>query len=159
MSQSILRCKHNVAGDILIAVAILFLLVGCASLYRSLGVSSEQAAQQAAHDQAAVGQAAVSAGKEFVEQIATGTPLPVAAVASGSEFIWQLLTIIATSAGTILTGWLATRLKTEKRITAAMITGVEKAAEPTGVKASIQREATAAGVEPILHARVQELTA
>lgn len=130
-----INCPHQVAGIILITLGILFLFIGCRQLYEWSGQTPEQAQQSTTHDTQAV-----------IQTITEAAPLA-----------WKLAAILATSIGTILTGLLAKWLSTEKKVTKALITGIEKAEDKT-VKQTIKAEALAAGVESVLHSRVKQLT-
>lgn len=135
MSETKLNCSYNLAGVLLIALGIGFLIVGCAGLYGKLGLSPEQIERQTIADQ------------QLVEQAITG----------GRELVWQIATVAVSGIGAILAGLLGKWLKVERTISTAMIQGVEKADKST-VKESIERSATALGVEAQLHKRVQALT-
>lgn len=134
-TETPLRCKHNTAGLILIASGVLFLLIGCTGLYKTIGLTEEQAAAQTAKDQAAT--------QQITNQIRLTTT--------------ELITTSIAGAGAILSGLLAKWLGTERKITTALITGIESAKNDT-VKETIHAKATAAGIEPLLHARVKALT-
>ena len=130
-----LKCTYHTAGLVFIILGTFFLLTGCAGLYKILGFTPEQTAAQVAQDQAAA--------KEIIEQVR-----------------WTSHEIVSTAiagAGTILSGLLARWLGTERKITTALITAIEKADDST-VKTLANDKATSAGVEPQLHARVIKLT-
>jgi NAD/NADP transhydrogenase beta subunit len=109
--------------------------VSCTSFYKTLGFSDAAAAVQAAKDANAI----------------------AAAVDQGRDIFWQLATALIGTAGTVLSVLMAKWLNTEKKLTAAIIGGVEQA-DNSNVKASIQNIATAAGVEKLLKTRVDSLT-
>lgn len=113
----------------------LFCLAGCAQLYKLIGLSNHQAADQVAADQ--------TARQEIIEGIRLTTT--------------ELITTAIAGAGAIASGFLARALGTERKITKVMITRIEKA-NNSDIKAAIQAEAFAAGVQPKLHARVKSLT-
>lgn len=127
--------NKNTAALILIILGSILLLAGCTQLYRTIGLTPNQVQQQTALDQAAI--------QLTIEQART--------------HFWQIVSATIGGAGTILSGLLARWLGTERKITAAMITGIEKAPQ-NAVKQSITAKAVAAGVEPKLNARVRALT-
>lgn len=135
MQTSTLQCRHQTAGLIIIIIGLLFITIGCEKLYRTIGLTEQQTTEQLAQDRAAI------------EGILN---------TSRSQLYDIIMTIIA-GTGATLSGVLAKWLKTEKKITKAIIQGVE-AAEQTTVKAAIQEKATAAGVEAKLKVRVNALT-
>ena len=132
---AILACTQTTATIVFILVGSLFIFIGCAHLYKTIGLTDEQAAEQVSQDQ--------DATTQIIQQVR-----------------WTAHDIITTAiaaAGTILSGFLARWLDTERKMTTAMITGVEASTDST-VKELIQAKATAAGVETQLHARVVSLT-
>ncbi len=136
MPQStVLNCSQKTAMIVFILIGSLFCLVGCTQFYKLIGLSDQQAADQVAADQAD--------RQQIIEGIRiTATDVIITAIAG---------------AGAIASGFLAKWLGTEKKITTAMITGIEDA-HASDVKASVKRNATAAGVESQLNARVKALT-
>ena len=118
-----------------ILIGSLFSLAGCAQLYKLLGLSDRQAADQVAADQ--------TARQEIIQGIRLTTT--------------ELITTAIAGIGAIASGFLAKWLSTEKKISKAMITGIEKANELT-VKTSVHKQAVAAGIESKLHTRVKALT-
>lgn len=130
-----LACNYHTAGIIFILLGCVFLFVGCTQIYRILGLTDEQAAQQTAQDQ--------ETRQELIQEFRLTTTELVSSAIAG--------------AGAILSGLLAKWLGTERKITTALITGIE-AADVGNVKESISAKATAAGVETKLHARVLALT-
>lgn len=157
MSEPRLKCVRKTAGNLLIVLSLAFVVVGCASLYRTLGLSEDTAEEQAALDQAALQDAVKDAVDQVQADLAAGQDLKTVAVKAGSAFAWQIATVLVSGIGAVISGFLAKWLKTERKITAAVVTGVEKA-DKSEIKESIQREAIAAGVEPVLHKRVKALT-
>lgn len=130
-----LRCKHNTAGLILITLGSIFVLVGCTQVYKTLGLTEKQAQDQTEKDQEATG--------AIIDQARITTT--------------EIVTTALAGLGAILSGILAKWLNTEKKITAALITGIESAANST-TKQKVKSTATSAGIEPKLHARVLALT-
>ena len=130
-----LNCSHNTAGLILILIGSLFAFIGCTQLYKTIGLTDEQAADQVAKDQ--------SDRQQIIEGIRFTTT--------------ELITTAIAGIGAIASGILAKWLGTERKITTALITGIE-AVESVNVKESVQAKATAAGVETALHSRVLSLT-
>ena len=134
-AKTILHCSHNTAGIVFILIGTLFILTGCTALYKALGLSDQQAQDQTAKDQ--------TDRQKIIDQVRfTSTEIIITAVAG---------------AGAILSGLLARWLGTERKITTALITGIEAAKDPN-VKKSVAAKATAAGIEPSLHRRVTALT-
>jgi len=131
-----LECSRKTAIILFILTGTLFILTGCTQLYRWIGLTPEQTADQVAKDQ--------TARQEIADKIRLTTT--------------ELILTITSGLGAIASGFLAKWLGTERKITAAMITGVEAAATDGTVKKSITAKATAAGIEPILHRRVVALT-
>lgn len=135
LPSTVLNCSRTTAMITFILVGILFCLAGCAQLYKLAGLTEEQTNEQLAADQETI--------------IRTITQVRTTAA--------DIITTALAGLGAISSGFLAKWLGTERKITKALITGVE--ANPTGdVKESIQAKATAAGVENKLHARVKALT-
>ena len=155
--QTFLRCSRTTATIIIIASACLFILVGCASLFRSAGLTNEQAAQQTAELKAALENATDSVIADIQIGLAQGHDLKTIALTTGSAFLWKILAAAGASIGVVLNGLLARWLGTERKITTALITGIEKS-DAKGTKESVQNAATAAGIEPQLHKRVLALT-
>ncbi|MBA7685494.1 hypothetical protein ES703_93919 [subsurface metagenome] len=134
-TSTVLKCSHKTAAILFILIGSLFTLAGCLQLYKLLGLTPEQTADQVAQDQ--------KAAQEIIQQVR-----------------WTSHEIISTAiaaAGTILSGLLARWLGTEKKITKVLIAGIEKT-NNSDIKASVQNEAFAAGIQPQLHARVKALT-
>lgn len=133
--STVLNCSQKTAAILFIFVGSLFTFTGCAQLYKFLGLTEQQTQEQISEDQKTI--------------IRTVTQVRTTAA--------EILTTLIAAAGTIATGFLAKWLHTERKITKAVITGVED--NPTGnVKESIEAKATALGVQPKLHARVKALT-
>lgn len=153
----ILRCSRATAAITITASICLFLLIGCASLFRSAGLTDEQAAEQTAQLKSALGDATTSAIAEIQTGLQEGHDLKTIAVKASSAFIWKIVAAAGASAGIILNGLLAKWLGTEKKITKALITGVEQSNDQSA-KESIRSAAIAAGVQAKLHTRVKALT-
>ena len=154
---TILNCSRRTATIVILSILALFLLIGCASLFRSAGLSDDQAAQQTAELKLALADATASAIATAQAGLTQGHELKTIAVKTASVFLWKIIAAGASSAGIILTGLLAKWLGTEKKITKALITGVEKSKNITA-KTQIYKKASAAGIETQLHKRVQSLT-
>lgn len=133
--QTILRCSQTTATILFITIGALFLLSGCYGLYKSIGLTDDQATAQATADQQLITQ--------ILHQSRTSTG--------------QIITSAIAGLGAITSGILAKWLGTERKITASMIGAVEHAGN-TSVKEAIKTHATAAGVETKLHRRVTTLT-
>ena len=130
-----LDCKYNTAGAVILAIGVIYLVVGCASVYDKLGFTEDEINELTAADRALVRQA----------------------IEGGREWIWQMATVATSGLGAILSGLLGTWLRKERKINTAIIAGVE-AADKSPVKEAIKREALSAGVESSLHKRVLALT-
>lgn len=132
---AVLNCTRTTATILFLLIGTLFIFTGCAQLYKILGLTEEQTEEQVSEDQKTI--------VRTITQVRTTTG--------------QIITTAVAALGTIASGFLAKWLGTERKITAAMITGVEAASNET-VKESITKKATSAGVESKLNARVQALT-
>lgn len=152
-----LNCSHRSALTILAAIAALFLLIGCASLFRSAGLSPEQAALQSAELHHQITAAATAAVADIQTGLAQGHDLKTIAVNTTSAFAWKIATIAASTIGTLLSALLAKWLGTEKKINKALIVGVEDG-DDTSAKKHIHSAALTLGVEPQLNKRVRALT-
>lgn len=135
MPKTALNCSYYTAALILGIIIGLFLLIGCAAIYRTLGLTDQQVQDQTTQDQAAIQLA--------IEQART--------------HLWQIISAATAGAGTILSGLLARWLGTERKITTVMIKGIESAGN-NDVKTAVHSKATSAGLEPKLNARVRALT-
>lgn len=153
----ILRCSRTTATIIVSVTIFLFILIGCQSLFRSAGLTDEQAAQQTAELKSALEGAAAAAIVDIQTGLEEGHDLKTIAVKASSAFLWKMIAAAGATVGVVLNGLLAKWLSTEKKITKALITGVETH-EDGHVKGSIKAAAIAAGVENKLHARVKDLT-
>lgn len=134
-SQTYLNCTYNAAGLIFIVLGTIFIFQGCTRFYKAIGLTEKQAATQTAKDQAS--------RQQLSDQFRLTTTEIISSAMAG--------------AGAILSGLLARWLGTERKITTALITGIETANNQK-VKKSVNSKATAAGVEPLLHRRVVKLT-
>ena len=126
--------KNHVATAI-IALGTILLITSCTHIYKFIGLTDQQTANQTAKDQA----------------------VTIHVIDTAREQLWQIITAAVTATGGLASGLLARWLGTEKKITAALITGIE-AARPDHVKESVTAKATSAGVESKLNARVRALT-
>lgn len=135
MKKTILHCTQTTATVVFIIIGSLFVFTGCAALYRALGLTEKQTANQVAKDQAD--------RQNLIDQVRFTTT--------------EIITTAVAGAGAILSGLLARWLGTERKITAALITGIETAEDAT-TKETVKAKATASGIEPALHARVLKLT-
>jgi len=132
---AILRCSHQTAFIAFLIIGSLFILTGCAQLYKALGLTEEQIDEQVSEDQKVI--------IRTVTQVRTTTA--------------EILTTAIAGLGTMAAGLLARLLGTERKITAAMITGIEAASDVT-VKNAVKDKAMSAGVESKLNKRVASLT-
>lgn len=153
----VINCSPRTATIIIFTTIFLFILIGCASLFRTAGLSDEQAAAQVAELKSALEGAATAAIADIQTGLAEGHDLKTIAVKTSSAFLWKIIAAAGATVGVVLNGLLAKWLSTEKKINKVMITGVEETND-TNTKEAITAKAGAAGVEPQLHARVKALT-
>lgn len=133
--QTFLRCSQTTAFFLFILIGLLFILAGCAQLYKFLGFTDQQTQDQLTKDQ--------ESEKQIIETFRLTTT--------------ELITTAIAGLGAIASGFLAKWLGTEKKLTKVLITGIEKAPN-SNVKESIKTQALSAGIESQLHARVKALT-
>lgn len=133
--QTIIRCSQTTAAILFITLGSLFTLAGCAGMYRILGMSDEQATVQVQKDQEII--------IKTVETVRDTTNELIATALAGL--------------GAIASGFLAKWLGTERKMTKALIIGVE-GSDPETVKDNIRTQAVKAGVQKQLDHRVQALT-
>lgn len=126
---------RNAAALLLIFLGSTLFLIGCAQLYKMIGLTEEQTAAQVAQDQAAI--------QQTIEQVRWTTH--------------EIITTALAAAGTIASGLFARWLGTERKITTALIGAIEHA-DNTTTKEIITTKAISAGVESKLNARVRALT-
>lgn len=155
--QTFLRCSRRTATIILTIIILLFLAIGCASILRKAGLAPNQADEKAAAVKAALVDAAAEAVADIQEGIAQGKTPQTIALETGSAFAWKMATLAASTIGAVLSALLANWLRTERKISAACITAIEKANDTT-VKESVKDESFLAGVQSKLHRRVKALT-
>ncbi|MBA7705925.1 hypothetical protein ES703_114767 [subsurface metagenome] len=153
----ILRCSRTTAIITITASICLFVLIGCQALFKSAGLTDEQAAEQTAELKTALTEATTAALADIHTGLAEGHDLKTIAVKASSTFIWKIIAAAGATLGVVLNGLLAKWLSTEKKISKAMITGIETDNDNT-VKAAVHQKALDAGIEPQLHARVKALT-
>ena len=154
--QTFLRCSRQTATVTIFAIFLLFLILGCASMLRKAGMTNDQPTDQAAQITAALGDAAAEAVADIPTGLAQDKDLPALATDTASAFAWKIAAIAASTIGAVLSALLAKWLGTERKITQAMITGIEKAPN-NNVKESVKDEAFLAGIQNELHARVKAL--
>lgn len=133
--KTVLQCSQTTATIVFILIGTLFILTGCAQIYKSLGLTEEQIDEQVSEDQKTI--------IRTITQVRTTTA--------------EIITTAVAGLGTIASGFLAKWLGTERKITAALITGIESAGD-LRAKESVKAKATASGIESALHARVVKLT-
>lgn len=112
-----------------------YAIIGCASGYKMMGYTDEESE--------------ILAGKDRGEL----TKL----IDQSRSIFWEIATMITAGIGTIASGFLSKLLMSERKITKAVISGVEDVKE-NGVKESIQKSAKLLGVENKLNKRVKKLT-
>lgn len=159
MSQPLtfLHCSHRTAALVLCTIFSLFLLIGCAALLRKTGIPQDEADRLAAIAEQNLADAAAEAVENIKTGLAQGQDVKSIVVETGSAFAWKLTTIAASTIGAVLSGLLAKWLATERKISKACITAIEKT-NNISTKEYVQKKATAAGVQKQLDRRVQSLT-
>lgn len=155
--QTFLRCSRRTATIIILIIFLLFLSIGCAALMRKTGIDQAEADRLTATAIATLEDAAAEAVDNIKTGLDEGHDLKTIAVKTASIFAWKIATLAASTIGAVLSGVLAKYLGTERKITKAIITGIETA-KGQNTKAAIQTKAGLAGIEPQLHARVKALT-
>ena len=153
----VLNCSRTTATLIICATTFLFILIGCASLFRSAGLTDEQATIQTAELKKAIAFASSEALQTIQTGLSEGHDLKTIAVKASSAFIWKIIAAAGATVGVVLNGLLAKWLSTEKKINKVLITGIEHDGN-NSLKESIQNKALATGVESKLAARVKALT-
>ena len=111
------------------------LMPGCGILYRSAGFSTADVAKLEAEDNV------------FTREVVTYL----------RALSWETVYGVTALLGGVLTGWLGLRVRTERKITKAVIQGVEKGSSK-GAKPLILKEAMKLRVSKALHRRVKKLT-
>ena len=130
---------------------------GCAAFYKQLGYSqidAEAEAQKDRDDLATAVTEGVAAGQLADAERAEYIQAKLKAARSG---LWQALAAGVAAVSGIVTTAFGYLLRRNGKVTAAVITGVEKS-NSENVKANIQLAAQAAGVETVLHKQVKALT-
>lgn len=130
-----LRCTQATATFLFILLGSILLFAGCAQLYRTIGMTEDQVDEQVTADQQARGAIIDTVRSSATDMIATALA----------------------GLGAIVSGFLAKWLGTERKLTKALITGIEENESKT-VKSSVRAMAVAAGIEKKLHKRVVSLT-
>lgn len=153
----VLNCSRTTATIIIFATIFLFILIGCQSLFRSAGLTDEEATLQIAQLEAAVADATTAAIADAQAGLAAGHDLKTIAIRTSSAFIWKIIAAASASVGVVLNGLLAKWLSTEKKITKTLITGIENNDSQT-TKEAVRLTAIAAGTQKQLRKRVASLT-
>jgi len=137
--------------------AAVFIIIGCANAYKALGLTDEQAQAAVEKDKAA----AQHAGQEVRDALArvlAGEQVPMEdAISTARVTLWQAVSAAIAVVGAAGGAILSKALGTERKMSAAIIAGVEKA-NPEKVKESIAAEAANRGVKVQVHKRVKKLT-
>ena len=110
-------------------------LLGCATWYEQMGFTKDESQALAAKDRT-----------KFLE-----------VKQQADSIFWESMSVAIAGAGTLLSGLLGKYLLSERKISKAVILGVENAANDE-VKATIEKTAIALGVEDKLSKRVESLT-
>lgn len=132
---AILKCSQTTATFLFILIGSLFVLAGCAQLYRTIGMTDDQVNEQVAADQQVRG--------SIINTIRTTSTDMISTALAGL--------------GAIVSGFLAKWLGTERKITRTLISGIE-ANDSKSTKETVRAMAVSAGIESKLHKRVVSLT-
>lgn len=152
-----LKCSRRKAYFVIVLIALLFILIGCGALLRKTGVPPEEAAKISAEFKEELSDSVTEAVAEIATAVAEGQDLKTAAIRTTTSMIWKIATAGASVLGVALSSLLGKWLKTERKITTAMIKGVELNSSNT-TKEVIKQTALKAGIEKQLHRRVVSLT-
>ncbi|MCK5480830.1 MAG: hypothetical protein KAJ06_06775 [Gammaproteobacteria bacterium] len=132
---TLLKCSQTTATFSFILLGSILIFAGCAQLYRTIGMNEDQVSEQVAADQKVRG--------EIIDTVRVTTT--------------EMITTALAGLGTIVSGFLARWLGTERKITKTLITGIESN-DSKSTKEAVHSMAVAAGVEKKLHKRVAKLT-
>lgn len=132
---TLLKCSQTTATFLFILLGSLFVFAGCAQLYRSLGMTEDQVSEQVAADQEVRG--------AIVNTIRTTST--------------EMISTVLAGIGAVVSGFLAKWLGSERKMTKALITGIEDSSSKT-TKETVHAKATDLGIENKLHRRVASLT-
>lgn len=116
-------------------ITICFATVGCAGVYKAIGLTQEQTAEQVGEDQV----------------------MYVRLIEQGRGVFWQVATAVLGGLGTVATGVLGKYLHTERKITKAAILGIERN-DGKDVKGAVKDAAKKLGVTQPLAKRVDKIT-
>lgn len=130
---------------------------GCAEIYRRMGYSQIDADAEAQADRDAIIGAVVEGVAAGQQEDAEREAYIQAKLRAAKAGLWQALAAGIAALSGVVTTTFGFLFKRERKITAAVITGVEKNSGGE-VKAAIQDAATSSGVETALHNRVKRLT-
>jgi len=119
----------------LVFLTTLFVVLGCAGVYRALQLPEDTIQELVTED---------------TENVTT-------VVREVRSMFWETVYAALAALGGCVSGFLATRLRKANQVTTAVILGVEKS-NGKKIKANIAAEAIKLGVEPTLHKRVKALT-
>lgn len=133
------------------------MFVGCASAYKAMGLTTEQAAAAVEKDKAA----AQKAGQEVRDALArvlAGEQMPMEeAIDDARVTLWQAVSAAIGVVGAAGAAIMTKALGTERKMNAAMIAGIEKA-NPEDVKRAVTLASMQRGVSVKLATRVRKLT-
>ncbi len=130
---------------------------GCAAMYRRMGYSAIDAEAEAQTDRDAIAAAVTEGITAGQLEKAERTEYIQAKLKAARSGLWQALAAGVAALSGVVTTTFGYLLKRERKVTAAVITGVEKA-NSESTKASIKLTALAAGVETTLNKHVRALT-
>lgn len=141
----------------LICLGFLFSMVGCAQFYKMLGLTEKQTTDQVSEDQKVIIQAISEIRDTAADQATETQKVIIRTISEVRTTAADIVSVSAAALGTLASGLLARWLGTERKITKALIVGIENA-PASDAKASIKSVAISAGVEKALHKRVASLT-
>lgn len=127
--------KVCVLTSCLVAMFVCFVAIGCGTIYKAMGLPPEKVTEQTAKDEVVI----------------------VEAIEQGRDIIWPIVSTAMAGVGAMTSGLLLKWLSMERRITGAMIAGVEKSNDGNA-KQAITVESLKRGVGMQLNKRVRKLT-
>lgn len=119
----------------LIFLGVLFLLIGCGPIYKSLGFTDVEAEEQVAKDKAEI----------------------IDAIENSRAIFWQTVSGALAGLGAIVSGLLGKWLSTERKVSSTLIKGIETA-KAESVKETVHKLSVVNGVEKTLAKRVDAIT-
>lgn len=152
-----LKCSRRKAYFVVLLIALLFILIGCAAFLQKTGVPPLEAAEVESEFRKDLSSAVTEAVAEIATAVAEGQDLKTAAIRTTTSMIWKIATAGASVLGVALSSLLGKWLKTERKITKTLIAGVESN-DSKSTKEAIRLKAVDAGIQNVLRKRVASLT-